>query len=297
MSDDQYSVEDWDDLDEDVSLEPDEKDVGGQREVWLKMTHKGQMVRCAFMYFHTYAKNAVRAAMKAAKKEGKSLSKEDITKISNKSLTKRAEELGKSVDQLSAVDKLDVSVAHFKTMKAHYQEGLGYISSRLGKDGADADAIWKRLPEPKVYFSTLLLIYPTDSEGAINKEELTKQIRDKKLKLIPWRFSNRVYDDIWKLNDGLRENSLSLSSQDIKLECKEVQYQNISVSFAGAVIWLKNDVFKNVALIQAVNMYEKLNPFREMTTDQLRAKLGLGGPASEDVAMSSDNFQDMLEQV
>jgi hypothetical protein len=294
MADDFELPEEYD-FDEDVALDPDEKDVGGTREEWLKMTHKNQMVRCAFVYFHTCDKNAVRAALKAGRKEGKKLTKDEVLEVENKSLTARAEELSKKLDQLTDVDKLDVTVAHFKAMKAHYQEGLGYVLSRLGKDGAEADLIWKRLPEPKMYFSTLLLIYPTDSEGALNKEELARQIKEKKLKLVPWRFSTRVYDDIWKLNDGLRENNLSLASQDIKLECKEVQYQNISVQFAGAALWQKNDQFKAVVLEAAINMYEKLIPFREMTTDQLRAKLGLGGSATEDI--SSDSFQDMLDQV
>jgi hypothetical protein len=283
------------DLEGEVSLDSDEKNIGGKKQDWLKMTVKGQTIRGAFVYFHTYDTNAVRNAVKAAKKSGKSLSREEILQIAKTSLAKRAEELGKKVDEISDIDKLDTSMAQFKVMKAHYQEGLGFVVSRLGKDGAEADAIWKRLPEAKTYFTTLLLIYPTDSEGAINKEALAKQIKENKLKLIPWRFSTRIYEDIWKLNDGLRENNLSLAAQDIKLECKEPQFANIAVSFAGGAVWQKNEQLKKSVLQSAANMYEKLVPFREMTTDQLRAKLGLGGSASDDV--SADNFQDMLDQV
>jgi hypothetical protein len=292
---DEHSYETEYDFAEDVTLDPDEKDVGGPKRDWLKMTKKGQVIRCAFIYFYTYDSNAVRNAVKVARKNGKKLTQEEVAGIVKKVLSKRAEDLNKSIDKLTAVDKLDVSVARFKAFKAHYQEGLGYVMSRIGKDGAESDAIWKRLPEPKTVFSTLLLIYPTDSEGSLNKEALARQIKENKLELIPWRFSNRVYDDIWKLNDGLRENNLSLASQDIKLECKEPQYQNISVSFAGVALWQKNESFKNSVLSHAVNMYDKLIPFRELTTEQLRAKLGLGGSAVEDI--SSDSFQDMLDQV
>lgn len=295
MPEDQFDLPEEYDFEEDVALDPDEKDVGGTKQEWLKMTKKGQVIRCAFVYFHTCDKNAVRAAVKAARKGGKKMTREEITGVANQALTKRAEELKKSVDQLSPIDKLDIAVAHFKAMKAHYQEGLGYTISRLGKDGAEADAVWKRLSEPKTYFSTLLLLYPTNNEGALDKASLAEQIKSGKLELAPWRFSSRVYDDIWKLNDGLRENNLSLASQDIKLECKETQYQNISVSFAGAALWQKNDTFKTHVLTSAAKMYEKLIPFREMTTDQLRAKLGLGGSATEDI--SADSFQDMLDQV
>jgi len=181
-------------------------------------------------------------------------------------------------------------------MKAHYQDGFGFALSRLGKDGPEADAVWKRLPEPKPYFSTLLLIYPTDEQGNLNKDAFVGQAKDGTFKLVPWRFGNKTYEEIWKLNDGLRENTLSLGSQDIKLECKDPKYQNISVSFAGAALWQKNDTIRQQVLAKAIGMYgDKLMPFREMTTDQLRAKLGLGGSAAQDV--SSEDFNTMLENV
>jgi len=282
-------------FDDDVSLDEDEKNAGGVKQDWLKFTAKGQLVRCAFVYFFTYNANAVQAALKAAKKADKKLTPEEMELVAKKALSKRAEALGKSVDQLTPVDKLDISTAHFRVMRAHYREGLGYVVSRLGKDGADADALWKSLPEAKTYFSTLLLVYPTDSEGNINKEALATQIKQEKLKFLPWRFSPRVYDEIWKTNDGLRQNNLAMSSQDVKLECREPQYQNISVSFLGGAVWQKNEIFKKVVLANAINFYDKISPFREMTTDQLRAKLGVGGTAIGDV--STDDFNSMLNQI
>jgi hypothetical protein len=283
------------DLEGDVTLDVDEKNIGGTQQDWLKMTAKGQMLRVAFVYFHTFDHNAVAQAAKVAKKAGKALTKDEITAIAKKALADRATELNKSADQLTAPEKLDTRVAHFKSMKAHYQEGFGYALSRLGKDGAEADAVWKRLPEPKPYFSTLLLIYPTDDQGNVQKETFAAQVKEGRVRLMPWRFGNNVYEEIWKLNDGLRENTMTLASQDIKLECKEPKYQNIKISFVGKALWQTHDGMKQSILTKALGMYDKLLPFREMTTDQLRAKLGLGGSAVQDV--SSDNFQDLLDIV
>lgn len=282
-------------FDDEVSLDSDEKNVGGKKQDWLKMTQKGQLIRGAFVYFHTVDTNAVRTATKEAKANGAPLTREQIIEVAKSALAKRAGALGKKVEDLTDTDRIDTSMAHFKVLKAHYQDGLGFALSRLGKDGPEGDAVWKRLPEVKTYITTLLLVYPTDSEGAIVKETLAKQIKENKLKLVPWRFSSRVYDGIWKTNDGLRQNNLSLASQDVQLECKEPQYQNIEVSAAGPALWLKNETLKNAVIASAVNMYDKLVPFREMTTDQLRAKLGIGGSVTDDV--SADNFQDMLDQV
>jgi hypothetical protein len=289
MSDEDY------DFEGDVSLDVDEKNVGGAKQDWLKFAQKGQIVRAAIVYFYTVDANAVSAAMKAAKKGGTVLSKEQIQETAKKAIAARATELNKTVDQLTPTDRLDIKVAHFKNMRAHYQEGFGYALSRLGKDGAEADLIWKRLPEAKVYFTTLLLIYPADSEGNLNKEQFVAEAKNNSIKLLPWRFSSGMYDKIWKQNASMRSNNLSLAGQDIKLECKESQFQNIDISVDGAAVWQKNENIKQQVLTKALAMYDKLVPFREMSTDQLKAKLGLGGSAVSDT--STDNFAEMLDQV
>jgi hypothetical protein len=285
------------DFNDDVSLDTDEKNVGGGNQDWFKMSAKKQIVRAAFVYFHTVDANAVNAATKVAKRANKTLSREEVVEIAKKALTERAAKLQKEFDKLSATDKLELSTAHFKAMKAHYKDGLGFALSRLGKDGPESDAVWKRLPEAKPYFTTVLLIYPTDSEGALNKEEFASQVKGGKLNVKPWRFGNRTYENVWKLNDTLRENGLSLASQDVKLECKDPKYQNIEASAAGPAVWQKNPTIAAAVLASAVNFYDKLMPFREMTTDQLREKLGLTSSATDDVSVSSDNFQEMLDNV
>jgi hypothetical protein len=283
---------DYGDFEDDVGLDAEGKQHFKARDEWLKMTAKGQVYRAAFLYFHPFDANAVAAARVAAKKEGKTLSKEEIVAVARKSLEARAQALSKTVDQLTDIDKLDLSSVHFKKMQAHYSEGVGFVLSRLGKDGVDADSIWKRLPEPKLYFTTLLLLYPTDREGNLDKEGIKRQ----EWRLIPWRFGKQVYEDIWKQNEGLRENGFSLAGQDIKLECKDIQFQKIAVSFVGPAIWQKSESFKQQILSQAISFYPKLVPFREMTTDQLRAKLGLGGPAGvQDV--SGGDYTELLDQV
>lgn len=284
------NTQDYGDFEDDVGLDDSGKSFFGQRQEWLKM-NKGQILRAAFLYFHTYDVNAVSGARGAAKKDGKSLSKEEMAEVGRKATADRATALSKTADQLTPIEKLDLGTVHFKKMMAHYQQGLGFVVSRLGKDGADADGVWKRLPEAKLYFATLLLLYPTDREGNIDKEGLKRG----DWRLIPWRFGKNTYEEVWKLNEGLRENNLSIASQDLKLECKDAQYQNIKVSFLGAALWQKSENFKTHVLTKALEFYPKLVPFREMTTDQLRAKLGLGGSAVQDV--SGGDFNELLDNV
>lgn len=283
--------------DQDVGLDDEGKKFLQPRDEWLKMT-KGQCLRGSFVHFHTVDKNAAQAALQAAAKKSEPLSQDAVRAIARKSLEDRAASLGKSLDALTAVERLDLSEVKMKKFWGSYQQGLGFVINRLGKDGPEADSVWKKIPEPRLYFSTLLILYPTNAQGDITDNEKGRLTTD--WKILPWRFGKKTYEEIWKLNAGLKSNGMGIHSQDIKLECKDAQYQNINVSFVGASIWQKHEKFRTMVLTKAMGFYDKLVPFREMSTDQLRAKLGLGGSAvmsvGDDAATGGD-FTDLLSQV
>lgn len=251
---------------------------------WYK-GEKGRTDRAAIVYFHPVDVTAVTAA----RKKDKSLPREELVKIGQKALADRAASLGKTVDQLTAVDKLDLTQVHFKSYSSHYEDGMGYFLSRLGKDGPEADAVWKRLSEPKRGFSTALVVYPTMKDGSIDKARFND------LTVKPWRFSQKRYEAIWKTNNTLSLNNLSIANQDLLLECKDTKFQQIEPSGAGPAIWLKSEKLKETVLEKAVALYDKLVPFREMSTDQLRQKLGLNGSAVQDV--TGGEFNDLLLNV
>jgi len=276
--------------DDDVGLDESSQPFN-DRDQWLKMT-KGQSIRASLVYFHPIDLNAVAQLRAESKRKGENPTSDDLRAAARKALEARATALNKTVDALTQADRLDLSDVKFKRMMASYQQGLGFVINRKGKDGPEADAVWSKITEPKRYYSTLLLTYPTDRAGNIDRDRLSSE-----WKLVPWRFGNRVYEDLWKLNAGLKDNGMGLATQDLKLECKDAQYQNISVSFVGPAIWQKSDKFRQVVLAQAIPMYERLIPFREMTTDQLRSKLGLGGSAVSDVTAAGSDFSDVLDGV
>ena len=279
----------------DVGLEAEDKaEVGSTRQEWLKMT-KGQALIGSFLYFHTVDANAVKALRAVAKRDKRQVTPEEIKAAATKALTDRAAAMdpARTPDKLEPWERLDLSVAQFKRFKAHYQQGgVNYVISRLGLDGPEADLVWKRLPEQKQYFSTLLLAYPMNREG---KHDI-QAIKDGNIgRLVPWRFGPGIYDEIWNLNDGLRGNGMSIATQDLKLVCTEGTYQNMNVSIIGKAVWQSSPKFKKLVLTQALDLYSKLVPFREMTTDQLRAKLGLGGSPVGDV--SGEDFTGLLDNV
>lgn len=280
----------------DIGLSEDDlKSVRRGPEItWYKPSEKGRVDRAAIIYFHPVDVVAVKEAMK----ERGRLSKEEMASIAQQAREARAKELGKSVEQLTKVDLLDTSRIQFKRYRAHYVEGKGgelsgYILSRLGKDGPEADEVWRKLPEPKDYVVTLLLLYPTKN-GVVDKE----QLKMRNWRIQPWRMGPKVYKDIFDINAGLIEDGDSIADRDLKLECEEPKFQKIKPSMAGKSLWrrMAAEVDPRITqeiLTQAMEYYEKLCPFRELSTEELRVKLGLASPSGGGDEMS--DFADMLD--
>ena len=259
---------------------------------WYK-GQKGKTDRASIIYFHPIDV----ATVAKARKKTPNMPREELVKIAQKALADRAASMSpaKAVDQLTPVDKLDLSEVHFKKFTAHYGgDGIGFVLSKLGKEGPEADEAWKKLDAPKTYFSTLLILYPSNRKGEIDKTNFANWT------IKPWRFSPKRYDLIWKVNMGLVRNGASIADQDLLLECKDEKYQQIEPSADGPATWRKSDKFKAIVLAKAVDFYDKLVPFREMSTTQLREKLGLstgsnGAGTVQDVA--SGDFTELLENV
>lgn len=283
MSEEDTGIEGFD---EDVGLgSEDRKYAKSNREEWFK-GEKGRSYRVAMLYFHPLDISIT----KALKAKNGSVTREQVTEAMAKVLAKRCEG-GKTVDQLAPHDKLDLTNVRFKKVEAHYKDGVGFVLSRLGKDGADADTVWKMLGDMKRYFTTVLLVYPTNKEGEVIKEQLAHN-----WSVIPWRFGNKVFERLLQVGDGLRANDLSIASQDLMLKCSNADYQNFDIDGAGKSLWRMNEKFQSQVLEKAMSLYDKLVPFREISTADLRIKLGLSsGNAGEDI--SDSGFEGLLDQV
>lgn len=288
------AFDNFDDFDDDVGLgEEDKKYAKNDRQTWFKGEAKDRKYRVSMMYFHPLAI----AVMKAAKKKKPDITREELEKVANAALSKRAEELGKPVDQLQDHEKLNIDHAKFHRVKAHYKEGFGYAVSRLGMDGAEADSVWKLLGDQKHYFCTVLLIYPCNSEGEVNKDML----KAGNFEVKPWRFSNKFYNSLHQVAAGLRSNDLSIATQDLIIKCTNPEFQNFDVQPSGKALWRRIASLEKAVMPKVVELYEEMRkPFREMSTADLAIKLNVpygtsGGSQGSDI--DADDFDDLLDQV
>jgi len=275
----------YDDAD-DFSLDAEDRaKVQGRREWYL--VEKGRVDRIALLCFHNIDHTAVRQA----RRKTPGMSEEEIKTLARSVLDERAKSLGKSRDQLTKVERLNLEDLKFKRLAAHYREDLGYILSRIGKDGQEADDIWMKLSEPRTYFTTLVLVYPTTREGEVVKDAIAKNC-----KVLPWRFSGERYNEIYKRSASLASNNIMIASQDLSIECTDTKFQKISIDPKGPAIYRRNPQFMAQILTRAVEQYDKLIPFREMSTADLRIKLGLGAGSSTDIGIG-DDFGNVLEAI
>jgi len=279
------------DLDDDIGFGDEDKGkVNSNQTDWYK-GEKGRTDRVALVYFNSFEVTQLRKAVRQ---------KPDLNEEQRKALVAKvrqtlAEKLGKSVDQLDQVDLLDTSEARVKTVSSSFKKDIGYVTWPKNVTPEELK-VWSKLGEKRDYVITLLLIYPTDREGEVDKDALGK-----KWQIKPWRFSPDKYDVLRKINRGLQEGGSSLSGIDLHLSCSDTQFQKITITQAGPAIYLRNEPFKRRILEKAITFYgDKLKPFREMSTDELREKLGLpggGGTAAPGSDFSNEDFSNVLGNV
>jgi hypothetical protein len=271
--------------------EEDKGKVQSNQTDWYK-GEKGRTDRVAFVYFNSHEQSQLRKAV---------LAKPDLTPAQKKDLVEKvrvavATKLNKSADQLDQVDLLDLSEARFRTASGYYKKDVGYVAAPKGPISTEDQKVFAKLGEKKDYVISLLLIYPTDRDGEIDKEALAR-----KWQIKPWRFSPDKYEVLRKINRGLLESSTSLSGIDLHMSCSDTQFQKITITQAGPALYSKNEQFKRKILEKAVTFYKKMSPFRELSVDEIREKLGLmpggGGTAAPGSDISGEDFSNILGNV
>ena len=278
----------YEDLDDDVGLEEDDKVHGKTDQLEWFRGDKGRSYRAALVYFHPIEASALKRARKLAKDKGETISREQGIAIIRKAIAARAEQLGKQPDQLTDIEKLDLDHVRFKKIWAHYKEGFGFACSRMGLDGPEADKVWEMLGDRKKYFTTVLLLYPCKSDGSFDKSRFSEW------HVVPWRFSTGIYNQFHDSVDSLRANELTIADQDLVLTCTNPDFQQFKIKTVGKALWRRDEKFKQMVLESAHRLYEKLVPFREMSTEDLKIKLGLATAATAGDDVSEIDFEGML---
>lgn len=287
MSEEEFNYDDYSD---DVDLSPENRPTSNRVERFKGETNK--TYRVALLYFHPLHVTLRKAMMNKVTREGSTFDPIAFKETVSKALAKRAADLNTDVASLEEWQKLDWSCAQFKKYLSHYHDDVGSVVSRLGKDGPEADKVWRALGEPREYYSTIGLFYPLDSSGNLDAKNI---VRDGYVKL--WRFSKGTFSALISKNEMLGSYNQSLANSDLKLFCKAGQFQTFDIDPAGGAVWLKSPTVRDKFLPLAHSLYGKLVDARTLSTAEVREKLSLATSAANGPDIAEDVVEDILQNI
>ena len=258
-----------------VGLEEEDVERESRRKNdWFKGSEKRSWL-VAITLFDRLEVTACKIAIRKARQAGEEKpSMDKLKEVAAEALKKRAATLNKSVDALTDYEKLDLNSPKFFHQKGFYIKDVGYVRP---KDPNDSDPIWRRPDdEKKEYYTTLLLFYPCDVNARIQTSALKDGWEVKR-----WKATGKSYTNLNDQAEAERAKGRSAGQSDIKLKCVNPQFQGFEATIMGDATYRKSVNFQNLVLQRSIELYDKLDPFRPLSSEELRAKLGAAPNARE----------------
>jgi hypothetical protein len=193
---------------------------------------------------------------------------------------------------------LDAPSPRFVGLNRLYIEGVGYVINH----GPDFERLAGTPQKPTV--ATVIAIWPTDRKGNLDKARFAAGEVDVKA----WVFARSTYDQLAR-----RHDEFPLGQHDLTITCTDAQFQKVDVSPCRDSYFrrvLESDKLNPVAdaLIAKTSQILGLNTkgeaaglrnaiARDMTIEQIRAKLGQGPSAAamKAVAQTTAEVDAMLD--
>lgn len=244
----------------------------------FKQEKSNQQNKVSIVAFKSHAETVFAAK---AKERGEPLSDEEKAELNSKVDVKLAENLGKKVDDLTEIDRLNLKSPRFSVAWTHYGEGIGTIRclSERDKSGqvvkpALCCKATSRLKEAEQKIATLVMVYPTDEEGKI-EHDIFMQRKFTRFEI--WRLTPKKFRAIQSCYTDARENNVEIVDLRVVLD-KDPKYQNQVISNPVGAAWAKDDVdpeVRNWVLGTALKNYKyvKNELGFEMSVEKLSEKL------------------------
>jgi hypothetical protein len=138
----------------------------------LKLTRPGERAAMSIISFKDYHSAAM---MKKTREKGSPLDEEEKANIFKLVDEKLAEKLGKSVSDLTEIDRLDYQSPRFWVSFTHYRDGLGTIKCLSKYEGSQIvkpEICCDEIGEASQTIGTIVLKYPTDKDGNVDLDLL-----------------------------------------------------------------------------------------------------------------------------
>jgi hypothetical protein len=263
-----------------------------------KEKHRASVI--AFKRFH----DVVVAAKE--REAGQPLSDEEKLEIYKKIDSKLAESLGKSVEQLTDIDRLDIQQPRFSMAYTHYDERVGTIrclSTYEEGELVKAGKCCLEFGDASQTIATVIMLYPVD-EHLMADMDLLKGKKYTYVRI--YRMSAKKFKQLESTYKGAISEGKQVIDLKISLD-GDPKYQNQKIEDGGTAVWAREDTDPEIrewALSQGLRGYKHVsnNLGFEMTEQKLIERLSGGsGPALKggDVASAKPqlaaSYSDLLK--
>lgn len=181
--------------------------------------------------FKKHSDKVLQKKEREAHEEGRPFTDADRAEIIAKVDEKIAEKLGKKVSDLTEVDRLDINSPRFGTTNTHYVDGVG--SFRCLSSRTNREICCNKYGDPSQSIATIILSYPTDRQGQLDKELLRQQ---KYCNFYVWRMTPKKFQQVNQAYSDARSDGKSTINLRVTLDGDE-KYQKQKIEVQSSATW------------------------------------------------------------
>ncbi len=275
----------------------DAKTIKSQGVETFKQGKSGEKTRASVISFKKF--HDVLIAQKAREK-GAPLSDQEKAELISKIDKKLAEQLGKSVEQLTEVDRLDIKQPRLLYSWTHFGEGVGTIrclGTYEGNTLVKPELCCDKFGDAEQTVGTIIMTYPVDDQMQVDLDLLKAR---KYTNIHVYKMSAKKYKRFESAYIDARNDKRFVIDLKIQLD-GDPKYQKQSIEALSGATWAREDMDPAIrawVLDQGLRAFKYVNSNLgfEMSKDKLIERLR-GSVAVEAAAEQPrliSNYDDLL---
>jgi hypothetical protein len=247
----------------------------------FKQTKSGEKTRVSVVSFKKYSDTVL--AQKAREK-GTSLTETEKEDFIAKIDKKLAEQLGKSVSDLSEVDRLDIKSPRFAFAWTHYADGVGSfkcLSKYEGMNVVKPEFCCNKFGDAGQTVGMIVMTYPVKDGLSVDEDLLNAR---KYVNFYVWKMSSKKFRQIEDAYKDARSDERFTIDLMVTLD-GDPKYQKQQITAGSNAVWAKGKLDNETrgwVLDQGLRLWKHV-PSQvgfEMKLEKLQEKLGLASGSS-----------------
>jgi len=257
---------------------------------FFKQSKPGEKTRVSIVSFKKFS-DVILAAK--ARDKGAALSDAEKAEFISKIDHNLATQLGKTVEQLTEVDRLDIKQPRFGFAFTHYRDGVGSIRCHSEYEGSNvtkAELCCKKLGDADQTVGSIVMTYPVKDGMTVDEELLAQK---KYVNFYIWRMSSKKFNKLKEAYAEAKADDRHTLDLIVTLD-GDPKYQKQQIVPGSNAVWARgamNADTRQWVLDQGLRMWKHVpNSLGfDMKMDKLAEKLGQGGAALGSGAESAES--------